>query len=32
MVRQEIYKEMEHMLGLVPSFFKSVPDSTLELE
>jgi len=32
MDRREIYKEMEHALGLVPSFFKSVPDSTLELE
>ena len=32
MDRQEIYKEMEHTLGLVPSFFKVVPDSSLELE
>src|SRR4030042_189201 len=32
MNRKEIYKEMEHTLGLVPSFFKAIPDSTLELE
>jgi AhpD family alkylhydroperoxidase len=32
MIRQEIYKEMEEMMGLVPSFFKKVPDSSLELE
>lgn len=30
--RAEIYAEMESMLGLVPTFFKSIPDSTLELE
>jgi AhpD family alkylhydroperoxidase len=32
MNRQEVYKEMEEMLGLVPSFFKIIPDSSLELE
>lgn len=32
MNRQEIYKEIESMFGLVPSFFKAVPDSSLELE
>jgi AhpD family alkylhydroperoxidase len=32
MNRQEIYKEIEEMFGLVPSFFKLVPDSSLELE
>ena len=32
MNRQQIYKEMESMMGLVPSFFKAVPDSSLELE
>jgi AhpD family alkylhydroperoxidase len=32
MNREEIYKEIEHTLGLVPSFFKAIPDSTLELE
>jgi AhpD family alkylhydroperoxidase len=32
MNRQEIYKEIEDMFGLVPSFFKLIPDSSLELE
>jgi len=32
MNREQIYKEIEDMFGLVPSMFKSVPDSTLELE
>lgn len=32
MNRQQIYKEIESTLGLVPSFFKAVPDSSLELE
>ena len=32
MNRQEVYKEIEEMFGFVPTFFKSVPDSTLELE
>ena len=32
MNREEIYKEIEDMFGLVPSMFKSVPDSSLELE
>ena len=32
MNRQEIYKEIEEMFGLVPSMFKAVPDSSLELE
>ncbi len=32
MEREQIYTEMEHTLGLVPSFFKMIPDSTLELE
>jgi AhpD family alkylhydroperoxidase len=32
MNRQEVYKEIEEMFGLVPSFFKMVPDSSLELE
>lgn len=30
--RAEIYAEMESMFGLVPSFFKLVPDASLELE
>jgi AhpD family alkylhydroperoxidase len=32
MSRDKIYKEIEEMFGLVPSMFKSVPDSSLELE
>jgi AhpD family alkylhydroperoxidase len=32
MSREDIYKEMESMFGGVPSMFKAVPDSTLELE
>lgn len=32
MNRKQIYKEIEETLGLVPGFFKVVPDSTLELE
>jgi AhpD family alkylhydroperoxidase len=30
--RQEIYREMESMLGTVPSFMKMIPDNSLELE
>lgn len=32
MSRAEIYAEMESMLGLVPTFMKSIPDQTLGLE
>ena len=32
MSKQKIYKEMEEMLGLVPSFFKLIPESSLEME
>jgi AhpD family alkylhydroperoxidase len=32
MKRDEIYNEIEQMFGLVPSMFKAVPDSSLELE
>lgn len=32
MNREKIYKEMKEMFGLIPSFFKLVPDSTLEHE
>ena len=32
MTRQQIYSEMKGMLGLVPSFFKAIPDSSLEME
>src|SRR5512143_18114 len=30
--REQVYKEIEGVFGLVPSFFKEVPDSSLELE
>lgn len=32
MTRNEVYKDIEKMFGLVPAFFKDVPDSSLELE
>ena len=32
MSRQQIYGEMKGMLGLVPTFFKAIPDSSLEME
>src|SRR5512136_1452665 len=32
MNRQEVYKDIEEMFGFVPSFFKSISDSSLELE
>lgn len=32
MTKQEIYKEIEDMFGLVPMMFKSIPDSSLEME
>lgn len=32
MTREEVYKEIEGMFGLVPTMFKEVPDSSLELE
>lgn len=32
MTRKEIYNEVEGMFGLVPSFIKAVPDSSLEME
>lgn len=32
MKREEIYKEIEGIFGLVPGMFKSIPDSSLELE
>ncbi len=32
MKRHEIYREIEETFGIVPSFFKSIPDSSLELE
>jgi AhpD family alkylhydroperoxidase len=30
--REQIYGEMKDMLGIVPNFFQTVPDSTLEQE
>ena len=32
MKRQEVYKEIENTLGVVPTMFKSIPDATLEME
>ena len=32
MSRTELYRDMEETLGLVPTFLKNVPDSTLEEE
>jgi AhpD family alkylhydroperoxidase len=32
MTRQEVYHEMEETLGVVPTMFKSLPDSSLGLE
>jgi AhpD family alkylhydroperoxidase len=32
MTRQEVYDDIEQTFGLVPSMFKELPDSSLELE
>jgi AhpD family alkylhydroperoxidase len=32
MTREEVYREIEGTLGLVPTMFKTIPDSTLEME
>jgi len=32
MNRQDIYNEIEQMFGFIPSFFKMIPDSSLEPE
>jgi AhpD family alkylhydroperoxidase len=32
MTRKQVYAEMEEMFGLVPTFFKSIPDDSLEME
>jgi AhpD family alkylhydroperoxidase len=32
MTRQEVYDEIEQTFGLVPSIFKTIPDSSLEAE
>jgi AhpD family alkylhydroperoxidase len=30
--RKQVYQEIEEMFGLVPKFFKAIPDSSLEME
>jgi AhpD family alkylhydroperoxidase len=32
MNRQQVYRDIEETLGIVPEFLKELPDSTLELE
>ena len=32
MTREEVYQDIEQTFGLVPSMFKALPDSSLELE
>ena len=32
MTRHEVYQEVEQMLGLVPSFIKELPDSSIKQE
>lgn len=32
MTREQIYQEIEQTMGVVPSMFKALPDSTMELE
>ncbi len=32
MTRKQVYQEIEETLGLVPTFMKSIPESSLELE
>ena len=32
MTRQEVYKDIEKMFGLVPTMFKYIPDDKLEME
>ena len=32
MTRKEVYNEIKETFGLVPSMFKAIPDSSLELE
>ncbi len=32
MTRKEVYKDIEQTLGIVPTMFKSLPDSSLEWE
>jgi AhpD family alkylhydroperoxidase len=32
MEREDVYQEIKEMFGLVPAFFKAIPDASLELE
>lgn len=32
MTREQIYQEIEQTMGVIPSMFKALPDSTMELE
>ncbi len=32
MTRQEVYKDIEQTMGIVPTFFKQLPDTVLESE
>lgn len=32
MTREEVYRDIEGTLGLIPSMFKAIPDSSLEME
>lgn len=32
MTREEVYREIEGALGLVPAMFRAIPDSSLEME
>lgn len=32
LTREQVYREIKDTLGIVPSFFKTLPDSSLELE
>lgn len=32
MSKQQVYREIEEMMGLVPSFIKAIPEAQLELE
>jgi AhpD family alkylhydroperoxidase len=32
MTRKEVYKDIEQTLGIVPSMFKAMPDSSLQME
>ncbi|MCL4502191.1 MAG: hypothetical protein M1438_10105 [Deltaproteobacteria bacterium] len=32
MERSQIYQQIEEMFGVVPAFFKAIPDASLEME